>query len=42
MPVLLCIDIGNTNTVFATFEGDKLYIRGGSRRIGVPPQTNLG
>jgi type III pantothenate kinase len=22
--VLLCIDIGNTNTVFATFEGDKL------------------
>ena len=23
-PVLLCIDIGNTNTVLATFDGDKL------------------
>ena len=26
-PVLLCIDIGNTNTVLATFEGDKIVHR---------------
>ena len=38
--MLLAIDVGNTNTVFALYDGD-LWANGGFRRFASAPPRNM-